>query len=120
MTPPPPGWSGFFSTVTQANYDQFGGKSGLKFDSQIKAVVKYIFFQLRQLAKIKPVLQSQHFETIIHAFVTTWQDYCNGLSIGDSGSSIARLQLVRNAAARLLTSTIKYEHSSPTVASLHW
>ena len=41
----------------------------LKFDSQIKAVVKASFFQLRQLAKIKPFLQRQHFETVIHAFV---------------------------------------------------
>ena len=77
--------------------------SDLKFDSQIKAVVKSSFFQLRQLAKIKVVLQRQHFETVIHAFVTTRLDYCNALYIGASGSSIARLQLVQNAAARLLT-----------------
>jgi len=43
----------------------------LKFDSQIKAVVKSSFFHLRQLAKIKPILSRQHFETLIHAsFVT--------------------------------------------------
>ena len=92
----------------------------LKFDSQIKAVAKSSFFQLRQLAKIKPVLQKKDFETVIHAFVTTRLDYCNGLYMGVSGSSIARLQLVQNAAARLLTGTKKYEHISPLLASLHW
>ena len=46
----------------------------LKFDSQIKAVVKASFFQLRQLAKLKPFLQRQYFETLIHAFVTTRLD----------------------------------------------
>ena len=86
--------------------------SDLKFDSQIKAVVKSSFFQLRQLAKIKPVLQRQHFEIVIHAFVTTRLDYCNALYMGVSGSSIARLQRVKNAAARLFTSTRKYEHIS--------
>lgn len=92
----------------------------LRFDSQIKDVVKKSFFQLRQLAKIKPFLQRQHLETVIHAFVTTRLDYCNALYMGVSGSSITRLQLVQNAAARLLTGTRKFEHISPVLASLHW
>ena len=94
--------------------------SDLKFDSQIKAVVKSSFFQLRQLAKIKPVLQRQQFETVIHAFVTTRLDYSNALYMGVSGSSIACLQLVQNAAACLLTGTSKYEHISPILGSLYW
>ncbi len=56
------------------------------------------FFQLRQLAKIKPYLPRQHFETVTHAFVTTRLDYCNALYVGVSGSSVARLQMVQNAA----------------------
>jgi len=94
--------------------------TGVKFDTQIKAVVKSSFFQLRQLAKIKPVLPRQHFETVIHAFLTTRLDYCNALYSGVSGSSIARLQLVQNDAARLLTGTRKCEHISPILASIHW
>lgn len=39
--------------------------------------------------------------------------------MGVSGSSLAHLQMVQNAAARLLTGT-KYEHISPILASLHW
>lgn len=50
----------------------------LKFDGQIKAVVKWSFFQLR-LAKIKPFMHRQHFETVLHSFVTTRLDYCNAL-----------------------------------------
>ena len=46
----------------------------LKFDSQIRAVVKSSFYQLRQLAKIKPILPRKHFETVIHAFITTRLD----------------------------------------------
>jgi len=92
----------------------------LKLDRQIRSVVKTSFFQLRQLAKIKPFLSKQHFETVIHAFVTTRLDYCNALYVGVSGSSIAHLQMVQNAAARLLTGTRKYEHISPILSSLHW
>lgn len=92
----------------------------LKFENQIKAVVKSSFFHLRQLAKIKPVLSRQHFETVIHAFVSTRLDYCNALYIGVSASYISHLQRVQNAAARLLTGARKFEHISPVLASLHW
>ena len=34
--------------------------------------------------------------------------------------SIHSLQLVQNAAARLLTGTRKYDHITPVLASLHW
>ncbi len=49
------------------------------------------FFELRQLAKTKPYLPRQHFETVIHAFVTTRLDYWNALYVGVSGFSVARL-----------------------------
>lgn len=75
----------------------------LKFDLQISSVVKSSFFQLRQLAKVKPFLSLHHFEILIHAFITTRLDYYNALYVGLSQMSLARLQLVQNAAARLLT-----------------
>uniref|UniRef100_A0A3Q3IT75 Reverse transcriptase domain-containing protein n=1 Tax=Monopterus albus TaxID=43700 RepID=A0A3Q3IT75_MONAL len=92
----------------------------LRFDSQIAAVTKSSFFHLRQLAKVKAFVSRQHFETLIHAFITSRLDYCNSLYLGVGESSINRLQMVQNAAARLLTGTRKYEHISPVLASLHW
>lgn len=35
-------------------------------------------------------------------------------------ASLSHLQLVQNAAARLLTETKKYTSTSPVLASLHW
>lgn len=52
-------------------------------------------------------------ETVIHAFITSCLDYCNSLLGGVSQSSINRLQLVQNAAARLQTGTKKQEHITP-------
>ena len=92
----------------------------LKLDAQIGAVVKTGFFQLRQLAKVKPVLSRHDFEILIHAFITTRLDYCNALYTGISKSNMARLQLVQNAAARLLTGTRKFDHITPILQSLHW
>ncbi len=94
--------------------------STFKFEKQISSVVKASFFELRLLAKVKPYLPRKEFESVIHAFITSRLDYCNSLYVGLDQSSLQRLQLVQNAAARLLTGTKKYEHITPVLASLHW
>ncbi len=59
-------------------------------------------------------------ETLIHAFMTSRLDYCNALLGGCSAHLINKLQLVQNAAARVLTRTRKYDHISPVLSTLQW
>jgi len=47
-------------------------------------------------------------------------DYCSALYFGVSQSFLPRLQLVQNAAARLLTGARKKNPVTPILASLHW
>ncbi len=93
---------------------------GLKFDKQINAVISSCFFQLRLLSKIKSFLSLKTLEIAIHALITTRLDYCNSLYLGISKSSVARLQLVQNAAARFLKGKRKFDHVTPILKSLHW
>ncbi len=66
------------------------------------------------------MLSMSNAETLIHAFMTSRLDYCNAL-LGDcSARLINKLQLVQNAAARVLTRTRKYDLSSPVLSTLHW
>lgn len=92
----------------------------LSFTSHIKNVSRTAFFHLRNIAKIRNFLSFTDAERIIHAFVTSRLDYCNSLLSGCPNSSVRILQLVQNAAARLLTRTGRREHISPVLASLHW
>ena len=57
---------------------------------------------------------------VLHAFVTSRIDYCNGLLYGLADCEIAKLQRVQNAAARLLMSCKKYDHIPPVLINLHW
>ncbi len=57
---------------------------------------------------------------LIHVFMSSRLDYCNALLGGCSARLINKLQLVKNAAARDLTRTRKYEHISPVLSTLHW
>ena len=57
---------------------------------------------------------------MIHAFITSRLDYCNSLLYGLANTGLAKLQRVQNAAARLVTSTRKYDHITPILCELHW
>ncbi len=57
---------------------------------------------------------------VIHAFITSKLDYCNSLYLGFPNSTVNHLQMVQNAAARLLIGTKKCQHITPVLSSLHW
>jgi len=57
---------------------------------------------------------------LVHAFVTSRLDYCNSLLAGASKSVTNRLQLVLNAAARLVTNTRRHDHITPVLRDLYW
>ncbi len=60
--------------------------------------------------------------SLLKKFENHWSrlDYCNALLGGCPASSINKLQVVQNAAARVLTRSRKYDHITPILRSLHW
>uniref|UniRef100_A0A3Q3JNC3 Reverse transcriptase domain-containing protein n=1 Tax=Monopterus albus TaxID=43700 RepID=A0A3Q3JNC3_MONAL len=92
----------------------------MSFKSHINQVSRSAFFHLRNIAKIRSILSQSDAEKLVHAFVTSRLDYCNSLLSGCPNNSLKSLQLIQNAAARVLTGTSKRDHISPILASLHW
>ncbi len=64
------------------------------------------------------MLSLSNAEILINAFMTSRLDYA--LLGGCSACLINKLQMVQNAAARVLTRTRKYDHISPVLSTLHW
>ncbi len=79
-------------------------------------------FHLRNIAKLRNMLSVSDAEKLVHAFMTSRLDYCNALVGGCPASSINKLQIVQNAAARVLTRSRKYDHITyySNLQSLHW
>ncbi len=59
-------------------------------------------------------------EKLVNAFMTSTLDYCNAMLGGCPASSINKLQIVQNAAARVFTRSRKYDHITPMLQSPHW
>ena len=92
----------------------------LSMNAHISHVVKTAFLKIREISYYRKYLTSSATKTLIHAYVTSRLDYCNGLLYGLPKESINRLQSVLNTAARLVTLTGKYDNITPVLRELHW
>ncbi len=59
-------------------------------------------------------------QLLVQALVLSRLDYCNALLAGLPASSIKPLQLIQNAAARLIFNEPKRMHITPLFINLHW
>uniref|UniRef100_A0A8C6NZ91 Reverse transcriptase domain-containing protein n=1 Tax=Nothobranchius furzeri TaxID=105023 RepID=A0A8C6NZ91_NOTFU len=85
-----------------------------------KHLVKNCFYHLRNISKLRAFTSKLDLEMIIHAFISSRLDYCNSIFTCFNKSDVSRLQLVQNAAVRLLTGTNRRAHITPVLSSLHW
>ncbi len=90
-------------------------ETDLSFSSHIKAVTKSAYYHLKNIARFRSFVCSQDLEKLVHAFITSRVDYCNGLHTGLPKKTIRQLHLIQNTAAR-----IKSEHITSVLGSLHW
>ena len=86
----------------------------------IAEVCKNAFYYLFNILHIRKYLTRDCTEKIIHAFVTSWLDYCNSLFLGLPDTQINKLQRVQNACARLIFNSSRYSWCSPLLNELHW
>uniref|UniRef100_A0A669CXC1 Reverse transcriptase domain-containing protein n=1 Tax=Oreochromis niloticus TaxID=8128 RepID=A0A669CXC1_ORENI len=94
--------------------------SSTSLEQHSKQLVRNCFYHLRNISKLRLMVSKLELEMIIHAFISSRLDYCNGLFTCFNKSALNRLQTVQNAAARLLTGTKRRSHITPVLASLHW
>jgi len=94
--------------------------SELTMRSHIMNVTRSCYYQLRRLRSIRRHLGRDVTHRLVCAFVLSRLDYCNALFAGLPVSTLAPLQRVQNAAARLVLGLKWSEHITPALKQLHW
>ncbi|KAM9394616.1 uncharacterized protein ACWYII_033223 isoform 1-T1 [Salvelinus alpinus] len=92
----------------------------LSFSTNIKAVTRSCRFMLYNIRRVRPCLTQEAAQVLIQALVISRLDYCNSLLAGLPACAIKPLQLIQNAAARLVFNLPKFSHVTPLLRSLHW
>ena len=86
----------------------------------VKRVSKSAFYHLRLISRIRRFLNFSATKTLVHALVLSRIDYCNSLLAGLPEKTIAPLQRVQNAAARLTLRQGRSTSSSLLLKELGW
>ncbi|XP_030629371.1 uncharacterized protein LOC115811348, partial [Chanos chanos] len=92
----------------------------LNFSRHIAAVTQSCRFSLFNMRRICPFLMQQATLLLVQALVISCLNYCNTLLAGLQACAIRPLQLVQNAAARLLFNLPKHSHVTPLLTAIHW
>lgn len=77
--------------------------TALSFSSYIRSIFKTAFYHLKNISKLKGCMLRADQEKLNHAFISSRFDYCSDLPTELPKKSVKQLQLIRNAAARVLT-----------------
>jgi hypothetical protein len=93
--------------------------SQLSFNQHIKTVCKSSYFHIRSMRHVRSCLPPEILKTVACSIVSSKLDYCNSLLYGTTKANIAKLQLVQNSLARLVTGTRKFDHITPVLKKLH-
>ncbi len=94
--------------------------TAMSMNSHINAVCKRAFCEIRNIGRIRSLLDNKTAETLVHSFVSSKLDYCNSLLYGLPKKQHDKLQRVLNCAARVVSRVKKHDHITPVLASLHW
>ncbi|KAI4888278.1 hypothetical protein NFI96_012149 [Prochilodus magdalenae] len=92
----------------------------LSFSAHIANLTWSCRFLLYNIRRIRPFLSQEATQLLVQSLVILRLDYCNSLLAGLPLRVIRLLQLVQNAAARLIFNLPKFTHVTPLLRSLHW
>ena len=94
--------------------------SHLDMSTHVTKACASAFYYLYNIRHIRKYLSHESTERLVHAFITSRLDYCNGLLYGAPEYQIKKLQRVMNASARLVYRAPKYCLITPLLRELHW
>lgn len=92
----------------------------LTYNDHVAKTTSNCLFKLKQISRIKHLLDRNSLLLVMNAFVFSKLFYCSTVWANTSQSNVKKLQLVQNFAARIVLGLRKYDHISDGIRSLNW
>ena len=92
----------------------------LSYNEHITKTVSNCLLILKQINRIKHLMDRKTLLLVINSFVFSKLLYCSTVWSNTSNSNIAKLQKVQNFAGRIILGLRKYDHISDGLRSLNW
>ena len=92
----------------------------LSYNEHITKTVSNCLLKLKQINRIKHLLDRKTLLLVMNSFVFSKLLYCSTVWSNTSNSNIAKLQKVQNFAGRIILELRKYDHISDGLRSLNW
>ncbi len=112
-----------FSTMTPSSLVRNLGvifDDQLTFKDHIAKTARSCRFALHNIRKIRPFRTQHAAQLLVQALVISRLDYCNAPLAGLPSNTIKPLQMIQNAAERLVFNKPKKAHVTSLFISLHW
>ena len=75
---------------------------------------------IRKINSIRRYLCEDSTKLLVNSTVLSRLDYCNSIYVGLPQTSLYKLQLAQNCAARMITNTPRHDHITPVLQQLNW
>ena len=94
--------------------------SELSLKQHVNRVVSSCYYHIRRLRQVSHCVGQDVMKQLASSFILSRLDYCNSILAGLPKSTIATLQRVQNAAARMVLNLRPRESVSDGLRQLHW
>jgi len=92
----------------------------LSMKQHVSRVARSCYFHLRRIRSIRDRLDRETACRLVCALILTRLDYCNAMLADLPQATLAPLQRVLHAAARIVMNLRPYDHVTPALMELHW
>ena len=94
--------------------------SEMKNGTHLNRLTSSLYVILKNIARIRPLLDKETTKILVQTLVLSKMDYCNSLLLETADYKFNKLQKLQNIGCRKIFGVHKYDHLSDCMKDLHW